>query len=104
MPLNTRTKKREVVEVKNNAESAIYLAEKSLKDAGDKVPADVKEAINKKVEDLKSVKDGSDAEAIKKALANLSSEIQKIGQAMYGDNKEKDGSTDSSKDGSTSSQ
>jgi len=77
-------KKRDIAEARNQAEQFIYMSEKSLKDAGDKVPADVKDAITKKVEALKAVKDGVDAEAIKSAVADLSSEIQKIGQAMYG--------------------
>ena len=75
-------KKRELVDLKNTAESTVYMAEKSLKDAGEKVPADIKDAINQKVEALKSVKDSADTEAIKKALSELSQELQKIGQHM----------------------
>ncbi|MBU6500855.1 MAG: molecular chaperone DnaK [Patescibacteria group bacterium] len=82
-------KKKELVEARNQAEATIYLAEKSIKDAGDKIGEDVKSAINAKVEDLKKVKDGSDADAIKSALANLSAEIQKIGQTMYNKQEEK---------------
>jgi len=78
-------KKRELVDLKNTAESTVYMAEKALKDAGDKVPADIKDAINQKVEALKSVKDSTDPESIKKALSELSQELQKIGQAMYKD-------------------
>ncbi len=77
-------KKRELIEVKNQAEQAIYIAEKSLRDAGDKVPADIKDAVNQKIEDLKKVKDGENTEEIKSAISNLSLELQKIGQAMYG--------------------
>ncbi len=77
-------KKREFVELKNQAEQLVYLAEKSLRDAGDKVPADVKDAVTKKIEAVKAVKDGGDGERIKAAVAELSAEIQKIGAAMYG--------------------
>jgi len=77
------TKKKESADVRNQAESAVYVAEKALKDAGDKIGADVKTAVNEKIEALKKVKDGSDLEAVKSAMANLSAEIQKIGQAMY---------------------
>lgn len=80
-------KKRELVEAKNNAEQLIYVTEKSLREAGDKVPNEVKEVINQKIEKLKSVKDGNDVEAIKSATSELSNEIQKIGQSMYGDKK-----------------
>ena len=76
-------KKKELVESKNNADSLIYASEKALRDAGDKVPADVKESITKKIEALKAVKDGNDAGAIAGAANDLSSEIQKIGQNLY---------------------
>lgn len=77
-------KKKELVEARNQAEQIVYLAEKTLKDAGDKVTQDIKDAVNKKIEALKSVKDGNDIEAIKSASAELSAELQKIGQTMYG--------------------
>ncbi|MDO8466637.1 MAG: molecular chaperone DnaK [bacterium] len=76
--------KKELAEAKNNAEHLIYASEKALKDGGEKVPADVKEAITKKIEAVKAVKDGQDAAMIKTASDALSVEIQKIGQAMYG--------------------
>ncbi len=90
------TKKKELVEARNQAETTIYLAEKSLRDAGDKVPADVKASINEKVEALKKAKDGDSPEAIKSALDALSAEIQKIGQSMY--NKGADNPTDKKDD------
>ena len=76
-------KKRDLAEARNQAEATIYLAEKSLKEAGDKISAEIKDAINGKIEALKKVKDGGDAQAIKSALADLSAEIQKIGQSIY---------------------
>jgi molecular chaperone DnaK len=75
-------KKKETVDVKNTAEMIIYTAEKAVKDAGDKVPADVKTSVETKIANLKSVKDGTDAEAIKKATEELSAEMSKIGEAM----------------------
>jgi molecular chaperone DnaK len=74
--------KRDVAEAKNIAEQLIYTSEKAIKDAGDKVPADVKTAVEAKVADLKKVKDGTDVSAIKSATEALSTEIQKIGPAM----------------------
>ena len=53
-----------------------------MKDAGEKVPADVRKGIEDKIADLKLVKDGADVAAIKKATEALSTEIQKIGQYM----------------------
>lgn len=74
--------KHEAVEAKNIAEQLIYTSEKALKDAGDKVPADIRKGIEDKVADLKTAKNGSDLALIKKATEALSSEIQKIGQYM----------------------
>lgn len=76
-------KKKEIVEAKNLAEQSIYLAEKSVKEAGDKISQEIKDAVNKKIEELKSVKDGQDIEAIKSKTSELSLELQKIGQSMY---------------------
>ncbi len=77
-------KKKELVEARNLAEQAIYLAEKSLREGGDKIAREIKDGINQKITDLKSIKDGGDSEAIKLKTAELSSELQKIGQQMYG--------------------
>ncbi len=75
-------KKREVVDIKNTAEMIIYTAEKALKDNDAKIPADVKGSVNTKITALRGVKDGVDAEAIKKATEELSAEMSKIGEAM----------------------
>ena len=78
-----RKKKKELIEARNQAESSLYIAEKAMKDAGEKIPADVKTGVDAKIEDLKKVKDGDDAAAIRAAMESLSAEIQKIGQAVY---------------------
>jgi len=76
-------KKKEQIEIKNMAETLYYTTEKALKDAGDKLPEADKKSINEKMEILKSVKDKEDIDAIKKATEELSTEAQKIGQAIY---------------------
>jgi molecular chaperone DnaK len=76
-------KKKELVDVKNAAESLIYIAEKALKDAGDKVSAEDKKSVEEKIEAVKKVKDGTDTDAIKKATEELSTAAQKVGEAMY---------------------
>ena len=81
-------KKRELVDVKNTAEMMMYTAEKALKDNEAKLPADVKENVNKKIAGLKEVKDGTDGEKIKKATEELSAEMSKIGEAMQKANAE----------------
>ncbi|MEK7513211.1 MAG: Hsp70 family protein, partial [Patescibacteria group bacterium] len=84
-------KKRKLIETRNQAESLIYLTEKTLREGGDKVPADLKESIQKKSEALKTVKEKDDQGAIEAAVQELSAELQKIGEMLY---KQKDGGTD----------
>jgi molecular chaperone DnaK len=80
-------KKRELIDAKNRADALVYSAEKSLKDAGDKVPADVKKEIEEKAEALKKVKDSAtEAAEIQAKEQELSAVLQKIGEAMYKQN------------------
>lgn len=79
-------KKKELIDAHNQAESTIYLAEKSMKDAGDKLPGEVRAGVNAKLEDIKKVKDSEDPVAIKSAIEALQTELQKIGQAFYNQN------------------
>jgi molecular chaperone DnaK len=76
-------KKKELIEIRNQADALIYSAEKSLKDLGDKVPADIKKTVEEKISAIKKIKDSDDQAAIKSAMDDLSSEIQKIGAQMY---------------------
>ena len=75
-------KKKDVVDVKNTAEMIIYTAEKALKDNEAKIPAELKDSVNMKITALKTTKDGTDGEAIKKATEELSAEMSKIGEAI----------------------
>jgi molecular chaperone DnaK len=76
--------KKELIELRNQADTLIYTSEKALKDAGDKVKAEDKKPIEDKIAELKKAKDGTDIEMIKKAIQELGDVIQKIGAAMYG--------------------
>jgi molecular chaperone DnaK len=76
-------KKKELIDLKNTAETIVYTTEKMLKDAGDKIKAEDKKAIEEKMEALKKVKDSEDKEAIKKAADELAETAQKVGAAMY---------------------
>ncbi len=78
--------KAETIKAKNNADALVATAEKSLADAGDKVPADVKEKVEEKVKALKEVssKEGATKEEIETATKDLSDTLSSIGQAMYG--------------------
>ncbi len=76
-------KNRELVDMKNVAESTIYQTEKMLKDQGDKVSAEIKTEVEGKLEEVKKAKDGDDTGAIKSALDALQQAAIKIGEAMY---------------------
>lgn len=75
-------KKKDLVEAKNIAEQLIYTAEKSLKDAGEKVPAELRVTIENKITDTKKAREGEDMELIKKTTTELSTELQKIGEII----------------------
>ncbi|KKU60030.1 MAG: Chaperone protein DnaK [Parcubacteria group bacterium GW2011_GWA2_47_12] len=75
-------KKREFAEVKNLGEQLAYTAEKALKDAGEKVPAENRKSIEDKISDLKNANKGTDISQIKTATQNLSTELQKIGEIL----------------------
>jgi molecular chaperone DnaK len=76
-------KRKEMIEVKNNADNTAYGADKALKEFGDKIPADVKSEVETKVADLRSKAQGEDAEAIKAATEALNQAVQKIGASVY---------------------
>lgn len=75
-------KRKSLVESKNLAEQMIYGAEKAVKDAGDKAPAEVVTEVNEKIAALKTAREGEDMEAIKTASESLSTSLSKIGEAM----------------------
>ena len=88
-------KKKEAVDIKNTAEMIMYSAEKSLKDAEGKIDDALKTEVQGKIDALKGVKDGGDADAIKKATEELSTVMSKIGEAMM--SAQKDGSPEGGK-------
>jgi molecular chaperone DnaK len=94
-------KKKEAVEVRNQADTLIYTAEKTLVDAGDKVKEDDKKTINEAVAALKEKKDSEDLEEIKKLTEDLNTKLMKVGEQMYKEadtEEKKDDSKDESKD------
>jgi molecular chaperone DnaK len=78
-------KKKELVEIRNAADTLVFTTEKAMKDAGDKLTEEEKKPVQEKVEALKEVlKDtNADGEKIKKATEDLSAEAQKIGEKLY---------------------
>jgi len=76
-------KKREVVDLKNQADQLIYATEKTMKEHGDKVNADVRGKIESAINNLKEVVKGEDANAIRKAIDNLNTNTQELGKTLY---------------------
>ncbi len=76
-------RKKELIDVKNQAETLIYTAEKSLRDLGDKVTPEMKDEINQKIARVHEVKQGEDKAAIDAATKELSASLQKIGESLY---------------------
>ena len=78
------TKRREEVETKNTADTMAYTAEKTLREQKDKIPAEMQTELEEKVKAVRSALQGSDIDAIKKEMQELSEAMQKVGTAVYG--------------------
>lgn len=76
-------KKKDLIEARNIADNLTYQSEKTIKEAGDKVSAEMKKDAEDKISELKKVKDGDNIDDIKRKTEELSQAIQKIGAAMY---------------------
>ena len=76
-------KKKEVAEAKNEADTLIYSVEKSVADYGAKLADAERAEIQKALDHAKSVKDGTDVEAIKKAVADLAKASHKLAEEVY---------------------
>jgi molecular chaperone DnaK len=76
-------KRREVVDLKNQADQLVYSTEKTLKEYGDKVDAKVRGDIESAVNSLKEVAKGEDGAAIKKAMDKLNETAQELGKVLY---------------------
>ena len=74
---------KEKIDVRNKADNMIYVAEKSLKDAGEKVEKSLKEEIEKKIKELKDTLAKGSKDDIENKTKDLSDSLTKIGQAMY---------------------
>ncbi|MEK7604518.1 MAG: molecular chaperone DnaK [Patescibacteria group bacterium] len=75
-------KRKELVEVRNMADQAIYAAEKAVKEHGEKAGAEVVKDVQDKIDALKVTHKGEDAVLIKTATETLSAAMMKIGEAM----------------------
>ena len=80
---NEDKKRREAVDVRNQADGLIHATEKTLKDLGDKISAADKAAVEADLADLKAVLDSGDAGMIKTKADALAQISMKLGEQMY---------------------
>src|SRR5216117_4049499 len=73
----------ERIQTRNEADTFAYQIEKSLRDLGDKVPADTKKDVEEKIAALRETLKGDDTQRIKTAMDELRTSAQKIGELMY---------------------
>ena len=76
-------RRREQVEARNQTEAMVHQVEKTLKENGDKVPADAKSEAEAAMAAARSALEGDDAEALKQANDRLTQVAMKMGEAMY---------------------
>ncbi|CCJ34385.1 molecular chaperone DnaK [Caloramator australicus] len=76
-------KRKEEIEIRNNADSLIYQTEKTMKDLGDKLTADEKSKIEEKIKKLKDALNGTDVNAIKTASDELTQSFYEISSRIY---------------------
>jgi molecular chaperone DnaK len=76
--------RRDEVELKNQADSLAYTAEKTLRENADKVADDLKSEVEGKVAAVRSALQGGDQDTLRSAMNDLMESMQKIGQAVYG--------------------
>ena len=77
------SKKKELIELRNQADTLLYTTEKTLKEHGDKISATDKDKVKAAVEKLQSAVKGDDAAAIKSAMEELTQASHKLAEVMY---------------------
>ncbi|GAH90963.1 unnamed protein product, partial [marine sediment metagenome] len=76
-------KRREEVETRNAADTLAYTTEKTLREQKDKIPSDLNQEVESKVAAVRSALQGTDTEAIRRAMQELNEAMQKVGAAVY---------------------
>jgi molecular chaperone DnaK len=74
---------RETVELRNQADQMAYQAEKTIRESGDRLANDLREEAERAVESVRQAARQSDANAIRKAMDDLNSTLQKVGQQVH---------------------
>ena len=75
--------RKESIELRNNADSTIYAAEKLIREQSDKIPTDVRSDVESKIADLKKVLESDDVDNLQQTTQELQQSLQKVGAAMY---------------------
>jgi len=76
-------KRKEEVELRNNADALIYSTEKLLREQGDKMPGHVKSDVEAKLNALRTALQGKDVDDIRRKMSDLQSAVQQAGASMY---------------------
>ena len=87
-------KRKEVAEVRNQAENLCYQMEKTLKEHGEKISAEEKEKVEKSLEALKKVNEGEDVEAIKRSMEELTQASHELSKVLYEEAAKEQGGAD----------
>ena len=92
--------RREGVEVRNTADALIHSTEKNIKDYGEKISQDDKNAIESAISDLKAALEGEDIDALKSKTESLTEASMKLGEAIYKDSQAEAAASASAETGS----
>ena len=96
--------RKEEIETRNKADALVYQAERALKDAGDKVPADVKSEVEEKIKAVKDIQAAGPVDEVRAKTEELSSVLSKIGESMYKGQEPPKGQEGPQTDGETKSE
>ena len=96
--------RKEEIETRNKADALVYQAERALKDAGDKVPADVKSEVEEKIKAVKDIQATGPVDEVRAKTEELSSVLSKIGESMYKGQEPPKGQEEPQTDGETKSE
>jgi len=76
-------KRRDEVETRNTADTLAYTAEKTLREQKDKIPSDLNQEVENKIQAVRSALQGTDTEAVRQATQELNESMQKVGATIY---------------------
>ena len=96
--------RKEEIETRNKADALVYQAERALKDAGDKVPADVKSEVEEKIKAVKDIQAAGPVDEVRAKTEELSSVLSKIGESIYKGQEPPKGQEGPQTDGETKSE